>query len=109
MVRTVLCGLTAVLNKSGDQIYNLFYSGFFFSFSSNKVNWIRTSDNIAGDGVSTVASAKHGLNAVGVLSSRNQTGNINTSRVRGLFSGRLAFLAGEHRQLGRRSKHRLET
>lgn len=65
-------------------------------------NWIRTSDNVAGDGVSTVASVVDGLNAVGVLSSRNQTGNINAPRVRGLFSGRLALLAGEHRQLGRR-------
>lgn len=101
MVRTVLCRPTAV---TGDQLYNLFYGGLF----SVKENWIRTSDNIAGDGVSTVASIEDGLNAVGVLSSRNQTGNINTSRVRGLFSGRLAYLAGEHRQLWRR-RQRSET
>lgn len=64
------------------------------------MNRIRTSDDVAGDGVSTVASVEDGLNRVGVLSSRNQAENLNLSRVRGIFSGRLAFLAGEDRQLG---------
>lgn len=71
-------------------------------FSVEKVNKIRTGENVAGDGVSTVASVEDGLNTVGVLGSRNQAGNINSARVRGLFLGRFAFLAGEHRQLGRR-------
>lgn len=63
---------------------------------------IHTSDNVAGDGVSTVASIEDGLNAVCVLSSRNQVRNIYTSSVWGRFSGRLAYLAGEHRKLSRR-------
>lgn len=42
---------------------------------------IHTSDNVAGDGVSTVASIEDGLNAVCVLSSRNQVRNIYTSSV----------------------------
>lgn len=66
------------------------------------MNQIRTSDNVAGDGVSTVASIEDGLDDVGVLSSRNQISDINTSRARGLIFGRLAFLAREHRQLERR-------
>lgn len=69
--------------------------GFLFV----KLKQIRTSDNIAGDGISAVLSIVDGLNAVGVLSSWSQTIYINTSRGRGFFSGRLAFLAGQHRQL----------
>lgn len=71
--------------------------GFLFV----KLKQIRTSDSIAGDGISAVLSIVDGLNAVGVLSSWSQTIYINTSRGRGFFSGRLAFLAGQHRQLGK--------
>lgn len=72
-------------------------------FSSSQMKYRRTGDNVAGDGVSTVAAVENGLNAVGVLSSWEQTTNVNTPRVRGLFSRRFAFLTREHRKL--RKKH----
>lgn len=65
---------------------------------------IRTSDNIASDGASTIAAIVNRLNTVGVLSSRNQAHNVNTSRGGGLFSGRFTFHAGKHRQLEKRRK-----
>ena len=72
-------------------------SSHHYVFILVKMKKIRTSDNVASDGISTIATIENGLNWVGVLSSRNQIGNVNTSRVRGVFSGSLAFLAGEHR------------
>ena len=75
-------------------------------FLSVKLSQILTGDSGAGDGVSTIASVEDGLNAVGVLSSRYQAGDEKTSSVRCLFLGRLAFLTGEHRQLGRRRETR---
>lgn len=48
---------------------------------------LRTRDDVPDDGISTVASIVDGLNAVGVLCAGYQTGNINSSCVRGLLFG----------------------
>ena len=68
------------------------------------MHWIRTSNHVPDDGISTVASIVDGLNAVGVLGTRYQARNINSSRLRGLLFGIFSWLAGLHRQLGRRTQ-----
>lgn len=60
----------------------------------------RTGHNLPDDGISTVVSIEDGLNAVGVLCTRYQPRNVNSSCLRGLLFRRLSCLAGEHRQLG---------
>lgn len=48
-----------------------------------------------------LSAIEQGLQAVGILQSWSQTGNVNSAFPRGLFSGSLTTLAGPHRHLRR--------
>ncbi len=61
--------------------------------------FVLTCDNTACDWGSVLLAVYDWLDAVGVLHSRSQTGNINTSRVRGHVSGGFSALTGTHCQL----------